>query len=144
MTTESKPTVGAVSFKRKDTKIKPVFIFRLTEESDSKFAVVSTMSFDWVYYDAGWMCDSVLGERPLVPDVDLRDHVWMFDTEDEALEMQAILFATQLWAPEYHRLTDLLLEHFNGRITHAEISNKDADAIRKMLSRAFNVPEYVE
>lgn len=78
--------------------IKPVFIFRTDTDGKekSKYIVKEVRYFDWTDYHSEWMCDAQLGDSCLVPDVDITEKSYTFDTEQEALRKVAELYAEQL------------------------------------------------
>jgi hypothetical protein len=69
------------------------FMFRVSESADSKYVVKKTKCFDYHSYKSEWMCDEVLGKYCLVPDVDMTECQYVFDTEKEALECMKLLWS---------------------------------------------------
>jgi hypothetical protein len=47
--------------------------------------VVKIASFDYKYYHSSWMCDDLLGDYCLIPDVDQAFETHLFYNESEAL-----------------------------------------------------------
>ena len=78
--------------------IRPVFIFRTDTDGKEKsqYIVKEVRYFDWSGYSSEWMCDDQLGDSCLVPDVDITEKSYTFDTEQEALRKVAELYAAQL------------------------------------------------
>lgn len=74
--------------------IKPIFHFE--SEHTGKHVVIVPACHDYKHYNAEWM-DRPDGETDwLQPDVDLRETEYWFDTEQEALQKVAELYAAQL------------------------------------------------
>ena len=64
------------------------FIFRIGEVLPATYVVI-VAHFDYTGYNSRWMNDPLLGDRCLVPDVDLTEEEHSFDTEQEALTFVA-------------------------------------------------------
>lgn len=69
------------------------FLFRVERNGKTKFIVKQAKYFDYRFYDSSWMDDPLLGAECLVPDADVTEEVFEFDTERGAL-----LCMQSLWA----------------------------------------------
>lgn len=78
--------------------IRPVFMFRTDTDGKGKtqYIVKDVKYWDYASYDSSWMCDEQLGKSCLVPDVDICEKAYTFDTEQEALRKVAELYSEQL------------------------------------------------
>jgi len=79
---------------RSNLMFKPVFLFRTLE---GKYVVKRVRYWDYVSYPSKWMDDPLLGDECLVPDVDVTEETFLFDSEQDALKKMAELYAVQLF-----------------------------------------------
>ena len=80
--------------------IKPIFMYRdiITGRPETlRYVVVEPEFWGYMEYDARWMAgDDMFSGKVSIPELDIRNYVFAFDNEQDALRKVAELYAEQL------------------------------------------------